>query len=219
LHILRCSQYIRLHNVNWIIIYELRINTDFEVGVRRLIEELTNYFFVCGLMIDATKDVQLTRQFSSSRWVLPRYKLRTSSPDAAPLQVVFSSFALRHYKCFTGVLKEQNSLILKIKILSSLNGSLCRLRVVRDVLQTRRISTQTANQFLRAGHFHGWSLLICFLKFKQDFSLNPFVSLFRVKIAAGIKTQSCTFHVVLYGSEQTVFLGKHPTIFLCNKTK
>jgi hypothetical protein len=46
LHILRCSQYIRLHNVDWIIIYELRIDTDFEVGDPRLIEELTNYFHV-----------------------------------------------------------------------------------------------------------------------------------------------------------------------------
>ena len=108
-----------------------------------------------GLMRDATKNVQSTWQVSSSRWVLPKYKLRTSSPDeAAPLQVVLSSFALWHYESFTDVLKEQNGLILKIKTLSSLNRCLSRPGVVRDVLQTRRISTQTANHFLLGGHVH-----------------------------------------------------------------
>ena len=135
-------------------------------------------------MRDTPRDVQSTWQVSGSSWVLPKYKLRTSTPDeTAPWQLVLPSFALWYFECFTNVLKEQNGLILKIKTSSSLNGSLSRPRVVgdvfnltfvipmciwtynsgldwitlafvRDVLQTRRISTQRANHFFRAGHFH-----------------------------------------------------------------
>jgi hypothetical protein len=64
----------------------------------------------------------------------------------------------------------------------------------------------------------GLSPLICFLKFRQGFSLNFLVSLLRVNRTADIKRQSCMIHAILYGSEQTVLLGIYPTFFLCNKT-
>ena len=86
--------------------------------------------------------------------MLVYYILQTCNARKLKYKIVLSCFMLCHYECFTKVLKEQNGLILKIKTLSSLNGSLSRPRVVRDVLQTRRISTQTENRFLRAGHFY-----------------------------------------------------------------
>ena len=133
-----------------------------------------------------------------------------------PFQVVLSSFALLHYervyqrhegtKCHL-----LQGLILKIKALSSLNGSLSRSGVVMDVLQTRRISTQTANHYLRGSYRTITTHVL--LKFKQDFSLKSLASLFRVKRTAVITTQPSTVHAILCGTEQTVFLGIHSTFY------